>query len=82
MIYVNINKIYERYAYVIEQNQKSFSYFIDRTKHNMNFSKANDRNNTNAINKFTTLKLKSNIIMRSYNLQIQIDHTLLQKRKI
>ena len=38
---------------------------MDRTKHNMNFSKANDRNNTNAINKFTTLNLKSNISTRS-----------------
>ena len=27
---------------MIKQNQKSFSYFMDRTKHNMNFSKAND----------------------------------------
>ena len=62
----NINKIYERYAYVIDQNQKSFSYFMDRTKHNMNFSKANDRNNTNAINKFTTLNLKVNICVLTY----------------
>ena len=64
------------YAYVIEQNQKSFSYFMDRTKHNMNFSKANDRNNTNAINKFTTLNLKVNIFMRTYFLQIPIHHTV------
>ena len=67
--------------YVIEQNQKSFSYFMDRSKHNMNFSKANDRNNTNAINKFTTLNIKVNISMRTYTLQIPIDHTVLKKRK-
>ena len=66
---------------MIEQNQKSFSYFIDRTKHNMNFSKANDRNNTNAINKFTTLNLKYNIPMRTYILQIPNHHTVLKKRK-
>jgi len=79
--YFNINKIYERYANVIEQNQKSIRYFMDRTKHNMNFSKANDRNNTNAINKFTTLNLKYNISMRTHMLQIPIDHTVLKKRK-
>ena len=54
---------------------------MDRTKHNMNFSKANDRNNTKAIIKFTTLNLKSNISMRTYRLQIPIDHTILKKRK-
>ena len=54
---------------------------MDRTKHNINFSKANDRNNTNAINKFTTLNLKYNICMRTYTLQIPIHHTVLQKRK-
>ena len=35
---------------MIEQKQKSFSYFMYRTKHNINFSKANDRNNTNKCN--------------------------------
>ena len=56
---------------------------MDRTKHNINFSKANDRNNTNAINKFTTLNLKYNICMRTYiyTLQIPIDHTVLKQRK-
>ena len=66
---------------MIEQNQKSFSYFMERTKHNMNFSKANDRNNTNAFNKFTTLNLKYNISMRTYTLQIPIHHTVLKQRK-
>ena len=47
----------------------------------MNFSKANDRNNTNAINKFTTLNLKYNISMRTYTLQIPIGHTILKERK-
>ena len=66
---------------MIEQKQKSFSFFMDRTKHNINFSKANDRNNTNAINKFTTLNLKYNICMHTYTLQKPIHHTVLQKRK-
>ena len=79
--YFNINKIYKRYAYVIEQKQKSFSYFMDRTKHNINFSKANDRNNSNAINKLTTFNFKYNICMRTYKLQIPIHHTVLKKRK-
>ena len=35
---------------------------MERTIHNKNFSKANDRNNTNAVNKFTTLNLKGQYI--------------------
>ena len=50
---------------MIEQNQKSFSYFMDRTIHNMNFSKTKVRNNTIAFIKFATLNLKSNISLRN-----------------
>ena len=36
----------------------------------------------NASNKFTTLNLKSNISMRTYILQIPIDHTVLNRETI
>ena len=40
-----------------EQNKNQ-----NANKHNIDFSKANDRNKTNAFNKFTTLNLKSNVM--------------------
>ena len=68
--------ICETSAYYVQQNKiKNQNANI----HNINFSKANDRNNTNAINKFITLNLKSNISMRTYILQIPIDHTILKR---
>ena len=75
--------ICETSAYYVQQNKikNQNVYFMERTIHNINFSKANDRNNTNAINKFTTLNLKVNIFMRTYTLQIPIDHTILEKSK-
>ena len=56
-------------------------YFMDRTKHNMNFSVTKIRNNANAINKIITLNLKVNIFMCTHSLQIPIHHTVLKKRK-
>ena len=70
--------ICETSAYYVQQNKiKNQNANI----HNINFSKANDRNNSNANYKFTTLNLKVNIFMRTYTLQIPVDHTVLKKRK-
>ena len=43
-------------------------YFMDWTKHNMNFSKTKVRNKTKWIQQICTLNLKSNISMRTYHL--------------